>query len=285
MCSFILSGTEFIVKNNYEPLARRKFKNFADYVSIYPEFKHIFIGDNGQGMFSIEFELTYMYQFESLSTFVVQCIIGDVKAAFYMTASFPDHLQAVYIHLVQPLSQTHGYEGWFWGDDDTSNQEDDSDAASVTSLQSKSSHRSLTSSNIPLTQKYKSVGRSTAILHHIPTHIPLHFFRTYIDAALHAFNHGFIDVSSLLQVCYDAVHDFSRIEVWPSSGSNKHVRELRGIEINNDLFSVNLRLHELYKSGLLPSNVHPLKAEEDIESTDSCLSSLMLKPIFFFFFV
>ena len=78
------SGRDFIVNNDMEPLSLKKFDNFKRYVSIYPEFKHVFVCDNGQ---------------------------GDVRAAELMFDAFPQHLAAVYVHRVQPLRKTHGYDG------------------------------------------------------------------------------------------------------------------------------------------------------------------------------
>ena len=49
-------------------------QNFAEYVSLYPEFKHVFVGDNGQ---------------------------GDVKAAEMMVERYPGSLEAVYMHRVR----------------------------------------------------------------------------------------------------------------------------------------------------------------------------------------
>ena len=43
------SGSEYMMYADMEPLAVKKFQNFKEYVSIYPEFSHVFIGDNGQG--------------------------------------------------------------------------------------------------------------------------------------------------------------------------------------------------------------------------------------------
>jgi hypothetical protein len=45
----LVSGSHYIVTNDFEPLARKKFDNFRRYVSIYPEFRHVFVCDNGQG--------------------------------------------------------------------------------------------------------------------------------------------------------------------------------------------------------------------------------------------
>jgi hypothetical protein len=36
------------VSNDCEPLALKKFQNFKEYLSLYPEFSCIFVGDNGQ---------------------------------------------------------------------------------------------------------------------------------------------------------------------------------------------------------------------------------------------
>ena len=39
----LTSGREFMMTNDFEPLARKKFDNFRRFVSIYPEYKHVFI--------------------------------------------------------------------------------------------------------------------------------------------------------------------------------------------------------------------------------------------------
>ena len=67
-----------------EPLALKKFDNFKRFVSIYPEFKHVFVCDNGQ---------------------------GDVRAGELMFDAFPKHLEAVYVHRVKEIHKTHGYDG------------------------------------------------------------------------------------------------------------------------------------------------------------------------------
>ena len=83
----LISGTQYIATNDFEPLARKKFDNFKRYVSIYPEYQHIFVCDNGQ---------------------------GDVRAAELMFDSFPYELQAVYVHVVQEIPKTYGYNPLRW---------------------------------------------------------------------------------------------------------------------------------------------------------------------------
>ncbi|CAM9752677.1 unnamed protein product, partial [Chrysoparadoxa australica] len=80
------TGTAFVLKGDMEPLARKKYENFEEYLSLYPEYKHVFIGDNGQ---------------------------GDVRAAEMMLEKYPGTflLLAVYMHVVQPLEKTYGYRG------------------------------------------------------------------------------------------------------------------------------------------------------------------------------
>ena len=38
-----------MMTDNFEYLAEKKFQNFMEYAQLYPEFSHVFIGDNGQG--------------------------------------------------------------------------------------------------------------------------------------------------------------------------------------------------------------------------------------------
>jgi len=77
------SGSEYMMNNDMEPLAVKKFQNFKEYQSIYPEFKHVFVGDNGQ---------------------------GDVRGGELMHVEFGDSLEMLYIHEVQARERTHGYD-------------------------------------------------------------------------------------------------------------------------------------------------------------------------------
>jgi hypothetical protein len=83
----LASGSEYIVKNDFEPLARKKFDNFRRFVSIYPEYQHVFVADNGQ---------------------------GDVRAGELMFDSFPYEFEALFIQLVTDLEKTHGYSPERW---------------------------------------------------------------------------------------------------------------------------------------------------------------------------
>jgi len=81
------SGGAFMLNKDMDPLATKKYENFKKYVAIYPEFKHIFIGDNGQ---------------------------GDVRAGELMFDNHPEHFEALYVHVVQDLHRTHGYAPERW---------------------------------------------------------------------------------------------------------------------------------------------------------------------------
>lgn len=77
------SGQAFMLRGDFEPMAKKKLRNFMEYASVYPEFTHVFIGDNGQ---------------------------ADVKAAEYMVDAFGrEVVTAVYIHRVQAERFTYGY--------------------------------------------------------------------------------------------------------------------------------------------------------------------------------
>ncbi len=56
-------------------------------MSIYPEFHHVFICDNGQ---------------------------GDVRAAELMVEAYPENVQAIYVHVVQEISSTYKYSPERW---------------------------------------------------------------------------------------------------------------------------------------------------------------------------
>mmetsp|Transcript_40090 Transcript_40090/g.84174 ORF Transcript_40090/g.84174 Transcript_40090/m.84174 type:complete len:1284 (+) Transcript_40090:51-3902(+) len=83
----LTSGREFMMTNDFEPLAKKKFDNFKRYVSIYPEYTHVFICDNGQ---------------------------GDVRAGELMNDHFPGHLEGIFVHLVQDIQKTHGFDAERW---------------------------------------------------------------------------------------------------------------------------------------------------------------------------
>jgi len=78
------SGQAFMMKGDFLPMAKKKMLNFEQYYSVYPEYTHVFIGDNGQ---------------------------ADVKAAEMMIEKFgKDKVETVYIHQVQPKQYTYAYE-------------------------------------------------------------------------------------------------------------------------------------------------------------------------------
>ena len=81
------SGREFMMTNDFEPLAKKKFQNFKQFVSIYPEYRHVFICDNGQ---------------------------GDVRAGELMYDQYPRHLEFLFVHLVQDIQKTYGFEPERW---------------------------------------------------------------------------------------------------------------------------------------------------------------------------
>ena len=80
------TGGQFMVKGDSEPLALKKFENFREYLTLYPEYSCIFIGDNGQ---------------------------GDVRTAELVLQddTFSSNLQRVYVHQVQPRHLTYCKNG------------------------------------------------------------------------------------------------------------------------------------------------------------------------------
>ena len=83
----LASGGSFLATNDFEPLAKKKFDNFRRFVSIYPEFQHVFVCDNGQ---------------------------GDVRAGEMMFDSFPYEFEGLYVHLVTDADKTYGYSPERW---------------------------------------------------------------------------------------------------------------------------------------------------------------------------
>jgi len=76
------TGSQFMVKNDSEPLALKKFENLTEYLALYPEFSCIFVGDNGQG-----------------DVRTAEMAIEDSKLTGLM--------QRVYVHQIQPRSFTY----------------------------------------------------------------------------------------------------------------------------------------------------------------------------------
>ena len=71
-----------MIQGDTEPIAEKKFENFREYLTIYPEFRCIFIGDNGQG-----------------DVRAAEMVLNDVR--------YRNNLQRVYIHEVQPIYLTY----------------------------------------------------------------------------------------------------------------------------------------------------------------------------------
>ncbi|GMF48624.1 unnamed protein product [Phytophthora fragariaefolia] len=77
------SGRAFMWQGDLEPMAQKKFENFSEFYQLYPEFKHVFVGDNGQ---------------------------GDVRAAELIVEKFgSDALEAAFFHRVQPMEKMFNY--------------------------------------------------------------------------------------------------------------------------------------------------------------------------------
>jgi hypothetical protein len=77
----LIGGKEFVLRDRLEPLAENKFSNFKEYVTLYPEFDYVFVGDNGQ---------------------------ADVRAVAMMMQMAYIKFRAAFIHVVQPLEETFG---------------------------------------------------------------------------------------------------------------------------------------------------------------------------------
>jgi hypothetical protein len=76
------SGTKFVFGGDIEPVAEKKFIKFVEYIGLYPEFKYIFVGDNGQG-----------------DARTVEMLMDK--------PGYSDYLARAYIHEVQPVRSTY----------------------------------------------------------------------------------------------------------------------------------------------------------------------------------
>jgi len=83
----IESGAGFVTKNDFGALATKKAQNFREFSAIYPEYKYVFVGDNGQ---------------------------GDLAAGESMYEHAPDRLEALYVQVVQDRGKTYGYDPDRW---------------------------------------------------------------------------------------------------------------------------------------------------------------------------
>jgi len=79
------TGFEFLVKGGEEgmsELVKTKYLRVQEYIRLYPEFRFVFLGDNGQ---------------------------GDYAVGHMMHERFPDNLEQVFIHKVQDVTSTPFY--------------------------------------------------------------------------------------------------------------------------------------------------------------------------------
>lgn len=79
------SGISYMFRGIYEPMSAKKYSNFLEYATLYPEFKFAFIGDNGQ---------------------------GDARAGELIKQALGNQVEAVFIHEVQPIHRTPGYTSY-----------------------------------------------------------------------------------------------------------------------------------------------------------------------------
>jgi hypothetical protein len=80
------SGTKYLLNDDTKALAMTKYQSYKEYISLYPEYKSVFIGDNGQGdVMAAEL----MFKDKELRS-----AAGDVS------------LSRAYMHIVRPLHQT-----------------------------------------------------------------------------------------------------------------------------------------------------------------------------------
>jgi len=173
------SGHAFMMRGDFLPMAMKKAQNFQQYYSIFPEYKHIFIGDNGQ---------------------------ADVRAAEFMMKQFGNLIiERVYIHQVQPREFTYGYEAG------TSEE------------------------------KWKRMG--------------IVFCRSYVAAAIDAFQQGLFLIHGLHRISFGAREEFLKIRF---SWRDPYERDFRRIELNQDIYVADkvLAQHGMPTIGPIPGEQH-----------------------------
>jgi len=169
-------------------VGQRKFNKFFTYSRLYPEYRYIFVGDNGQ---------------------------GDLLAAEMMVQALPEVL-GCFIHEVQPISRT------------------------LTSL-----------------EKPDRVAWAAK---------RIFFFRTYVGAAIAAFNEQLINVEALAEVVVEAIEDY-RVDM------HKHgLRHFRGTDRSLSP-SVGSLFHELVADATRANDImkmHGLPAVELPDASEEC---------------
>lgn len=109
------SGAAYMMTDDFEYLAKKKFQNLLEYAQLYPEYSHVFIGDNGQGdVRAAELVHTARRQAELPVAPDGHLAAGGPAAddgAFGARPPFiwPE-LVMTYIHLVRPINETHGWD-------------------------------------------------------------------------------------------------------------------------------------------------------------------------------
>jgi hypothetical protein len=172
------SGGKFMVNLDSEPLAVKKYENFRNFLQIYPEFKCVFIGDNGQG-----------------DVRTTELMLEDDKTCSNLTRS--------YVHIVQPLSKTYVKNSLYRK---KSNYLSSSSAPS--SLKSHSSSWSAATTNL------LPNASSNNLLNMKRSRIC--FFLSYIDAAVDAYENKLIRLTGLRRTMVESVVDFMQMKetIW-----------------------------------------------------------------------
>eukprot|EP00595_Chromulina_sp_UTEXLB2642_P002662 CAMPEP_0196763812 /NCGR_PEP_ID=MMETSP1095-20130614/4828_1 /TAXON_ID=96789 ORGANISM="Chromulina nebulosa, Strain UTEXLB2642" /NCGR_SAMPLE_ID=MMETSP1095 /ASSEMBLY_ACC=CAM_ASM_000446 /LENGTH=754 /DNA_ID=CAMNT_0042117865 /DNA_START=259 /DNA_END=2520 /DNA_ORIENTATION=+ len=195
------TGGKYMWEDNPEPLAQKKYQNYREYMTLYPEYTSVLIGDNGQG-----------------DARVAEMVLQDPE--------FRDKLDRVYIHVVKSLRTTY--------------------VSNPTILQP-------LQPQIMQLQANKTTG--------VPRE-KICYFKTYIDAAIDAYEHNLIKLSGLRSVMIEAVADFKAIPLsdWMkvSNGSLAwtYIKETRQREINT---AINKGNQILLSKGL--SDVKPIRID------------------------
>lgn len=211
------SGGQFLWTGDMEPLAEKKFESFMQYQMLFPEFKFVFIGDNGQ---------------------------GDYATGRKMIQKAPDVMEMVYIHTVQPVQKTFG----LYSNYDKTNrmhmspslrtfqrvgtgelypllpQGSSPPSVSITEIHERPGASTTFADGLPLSRGNSvtlgTFGQGGAGGGALPPGLEnekVYFFEDYIDAAIHAaLVARLISLEGLWRVVDEAARDFLRIANWES---------------------------------------------------------------------
>ena len=190
------TGLKFAYGGDAEPLAVTKYKNLGEYLALYPEYKVIFVGDNGQ---------------------------GDVRAAemALLNPQFAGNISRVYVHLVQAQALTQRAASL---EDHEAGRKGQRERGAGTVAGGASAAAGDQSTPNPAAHALRALERRRCLQIEQER---MCFFVTYADAALDAHKRGLIRTTGLRNVMVESARDFLSIEAREWAEDEVRMRNLK----------------------------------------------------------